>query len=603
MGIYTFDKRDAYRFADTINCKKVARGNELVFQFCPYCHGGNSNDTSTFSINLLNGQFQCKRSSCDVHGNMITLSRDFGFSISNEVDRYINLNAYNDRFKKFKEKHIESKSTAIEYLLSRGISEEICRKYEITTRNDNDRILVFPFKDENGVLTFVKYRNIDFVKGQTPGHKEFCETNCKPILFGMNHCVGNDLLVITEGQIDSLTVVECGIQNAVSVPIGMNGFTWIPYCWDWLCQFKTIVVMGDCENGKITLASVISARFPKATKVVSVDDYQGYKDANDLYRNCGKEAVLAAINNARFTTSSVIKDMADVKSVDISKIPCISTGVREIDNLLSGGFHYGQVILQSGQRGNGKSTWCSQVIVNTLDQNHNAFIYSGEMPDFFIKNWIDRQIIGKQFLTQTETETCEKWYRGRLFIYDNTVIKEDDNETLLDTIEEVIRTKDVRMVLIDNLMTALDCDSNEALYRGQSNFVGALAKLSKQYEVVIILVAHPRKMAQGDDKFKNDDVSGSADITNRVDIVMSYDRVYDKKGEEIDPLQRKMSITKNRLTGKLTSYNHEIYLFYNDESKRVVGSDKDFTRQYVNKRDDGFVPVEDIDMEQMNIPF
>lgn len=603
MGIYTFDKDDAYRFADSVRGKKTVRGNELVFQFCPYCSGGKSHDTSTFSINLTNGQFQCKRSSCSVHGNMITLSRDFGFSINSDVDKYINLNSYNDRYKKFREAHIESKPTAIQYLLSRGISEEITKKYEITTRKDNDDILVFPFKDENGTLTFIKYRNIKYVKGVTSGHKEFCEPNCKPILFGMNHCVDRERLVITEGQIDSLSVAECGIANAVSVPIGMNGFTWIPYCWDFVSGFKEIVVFGDCENGKVTLADMIASRFPKITKIVRAEDYKGYKDANEILRNLGKEAIISAINNAEGQTSGSIKDMADVRAVDISKIPKIRTNVPELNELLGGGFHYGQVILQSGERGNGKSTWASQTIIDALDQGVNAFMYSGELPDFFVKNWLDRQIIGKEFLTQTETETCEKWYRGRLFIYDDSAIKEDDTETLLDTIEEVIRIKAVKYVLIDNLMTALDCDSNEALYRSQSNFIGSLAKLSKQYEVVIMIVAHPRKKAVGQTSFTSDDVSGSADITNRVDVVMSYDRVYDSKGEEIDPNQRKMTVTKNRLTGKLTSARNEILLYYNDDSKRVVGRDKNFSYRYVDKDKDGFASVSDIDLEQMNIPF
>ena len=49
--------------------------------------------------------------------------------------------------------------------------------------------------------------------------KEWCERDCKPILFGMKQC--DDAfkqLVITEGQLDSLSVAAAGINNAVSVP-------------------------------------------------------------------------------------------------------------------------------------------------------------------------------------------------------------------------------------------------------------------------------------------------------------------------------------------------------------------------------------------------
>ncbi|MFR5790588.1 MAG: hypothetical protein ACLUFA_09425 [[Clostridium] leptum] len=59
------------------------------------------------------------------------------------------------------------------------------------------------------------------------------EKDTKPILFGMKQCVDFGTLVITEGQIDSLTLADCGIKNAASVT-GALGFTWLENCWDWI---------------------------------------------------------------------------------------------------------------------------------------------------------------------------------------------------------------------------------------------------------------------------------------------------------------------------------------------------------------------------------
>ena len=141
----------------------------------------------------------------------------------------------------------------MEYLQSRGISEDIARKYEITIKDGTDNILVFPFFDEKGNLQTIKYRKTDFDKSKDK-NKEWFEANCKPILFGMKQCSEDkDRLIITEGQLDSLSVSEAGIDNAVSVPNGAKGFTWIPYCWDWVTEFDEIVVFGDCENEKIKL--------------------------------------------------------------------------------------------------------------------------------------------------------------------------------------------------------------------------------------------------------------------------------------------------------------------------------------------------------------
>lgn len=594
MSIYEFKEEDAERFSREYGPTR-SRGNEIAFEKCPYCKGGSKPDKFTFSLNRKTGLFQCKRSSCGAHGNMIELAHDFNFDLGEDVRRYYNIQNYNGRFRKFKDAHriTESADKAIEYMKNRGISEEVCRKYEITVKPDNDQIIVFPFKDATGALRFIKYRNT--VPGD--GHKEWCEANCMPILFGMNHCGDGGRLVVTEGQIDSLSLTECGIDNAVSVPLGMNGFTWVPHCWNWLQKFSEIVVFGDCENGRVSLADVIKIKFPKKTRVVRVEDYQGYKDANDLLRAKGKEAVIAAVENSEFITSSRLKDMAEVEAVNIEKQPCISTGVTELDHLLTGGFHYGGVIILSGKRGEGKSTMASQFIVEALAQGHNALIYSGELPNVHVKNWIDRQLIGKAVLTNTEIDRCNAWYRGRLFVYDDTDLTDDDDEVgmLFEIMEEAIIQKNCEILLIDNLMTAMEegADTNEALYRKQSDFVGKLAKLARRMNVVILLVAHPRKTMTTN--LSNDDVSGSADITNKASIVMTYSRIV-RDGQEPDPTERKLAIIKNRLTGKLG----DVHMYFSEDSKRIVGPDQKFNRCYIMPE---FGMNVEIDDEEMEIPF
>lgn len=587
-NLYEFNKDDAYRFAREQMIHTREKGSELVFNFCPICKGGKSRDKGTFSINLRTGQCECKRSSCSYRGNMITLSRDLDFELSEDVSRYYNRNDYNKKYKTLPNKTYCSEPSAIEYMKSRGISEEVCKKYEISLKDDSNDILQFPFKNPDGELKFIKYRNTSFKKGDS-GSKEWCETNCMPILFGMNHCEDFTTLVITEGQIDSLTMAECGIKNAVSVPTGKNGFTWVGHCWDWIQKFEEIVVCGDCENGIITLADYISSRFGKKTRIARVEDYQGYKDANDLFRALGREAIHLLVNNAEVAISSKLKPMECVEFVDVEKMHSISTRIPKLDKILSNGFHDGQVILLTGQRGDGKSTFASMLMIEAIDQGINGMMYSGELPDFFVKNWLDRQIIGKSVLNRSDIDKCNSWYGGKLFVYDNKNF-DDENGQLLETVEEAIQKKDVRFIVLDNLMTALDdCSNNDTLYRAQSNFVGKLAKMSKTYNVVFLLVAHPRKTLNA--TFQNDDVSGSADITNKVDVVMSYNRIFEN-GVELDASKRKLFVTKNRLTGKLG----DVELEYHDESKRIVpvGS---IPRKYIG---DGF---DSVDAEQFEIPF
>ena len=128
------------------------------------------------------------------------------------------------------------------------------------------------------------------------------------------------------------------------------------------------------------------------------------------------------------------------------------------------------------------------------------------------------------------------------------------------------------MVCIDNLMTAMDAMPGEDFYQAQSQFVKRLKKLAVKYDVVVILVAHPRKTKEA---ISNDDVSGSSDITNRVDVVLSYSRDENNSGWD-----GTLSVLKNRLTGKLTPKGQEIKLLYSGKSKRIRPASSDKGKVY-----------------------
>ena len=121
------------------------------------------------------------------------------------------------------------------------------------------------------------------------------------------------------------------------------------------------------------------------------------------------------------------------------------------------------------------------------------------------------------------------------------------------------------LVCIDNLMTAMDIDVHTDLFRQQSNFVKKLEKLAQQYDVAVLLIAHPKKIS-GD--FDNDAVSGSSDITNAVSFVWNYQRSDSEADSEL-------MVTKNRMTGKLLMKENAIKLYYNQKSKRISTSKYD----------------------------
>jgi len=560
---YFFKRSDVFDFARATGAETHEKGNELFWRFCPYCNGGGK-DKNTFSVNLEGGAFKCFRTSCGKQGHFVELARDFNYQLDIGEPQV---------YRKLPQNTVTIRKPAIEYLASRGISRAIAERYKITTRKDNDSILVFPFYDDQNVLQFVKYRN---TKYNGKGNKEWCEKNTKPILFGMAQCTDFERLIITEGQIDSLSVAECGYDNAVSVPTGAQGFTWLNHCWDWIIKFRTVLVFGDYEKGHMTLLDTLQARLPQKVVAVRPQDYLGEKDANAILTTFGKQAVCAAIDNAEAPKLSNVKRLSSVQNVDINKLDKIATNIKEIDRVI-GGLIVGQLVLLTGKRGEGKSTFMSQLVCEALDQGYNTFIYSGELADFHLKRWIDFQLAGgdnvitnlnafgdeEYTLLNSTVEQISNWYHDKAWVFDNSYVPDMDAEfeSILTTVERAVKQYDIRFVCIDNLMTAMDVvDRQDNLYLAQSNFVGQLKKIAVKYNIVVLLVAHPRKSSND---FTNDDVSGSADITNKVDVIMSYSRAKDT-----DDCDSKLQITKNRLTGKLAK---DIELFYSPKTKRIFG--------------------------------
>ena len=580
--IYNFRPEDAERFAAERGIKYKHRGDELVFKWCPYCQGDNK-DKDTFAISMTTGQFNCKRSSCSVRGNMVTLARDFNFSLGRDSDTYYGIRW--QRFKKFQKKaeNIAPSDAAEAYFQTRGISPETVRKYHISVRKDNDAVLVFPFFDPNGEMRFMKYRNTKFRK-EDGGSKEWCETDCMPILFGMMQCnPENKTLIMTEGQIDSMSVAEAGYENAVSVPMGKNGFTWVPHCWDWLQSFDKLIMFGDFERGSMTLLQDMKARFSGAVWHVRPEDYRDCKDANEILMKYGTDGIRQCIENAEHEMDEHIIRMADVTPVDLAHMEHYSSGLTQLDKLI-GGFYFGQVILLTGKRGKGKSTLASQFLCRALCNGYTCFAYSGEMTHPSFREWMDRQLAGPDNLVQVKSDndkvdwTVKDWKRNRLhdwyyhtmWLHDERGVSGDETSTLMSTVERAVKEYGIRVVLLDNLMTALEDDKNADLNRMQSNFVRGLARIARAYNVIIFLVAHPRKRKGDITDFDADDVMGSGNITNAVDVVLQYDDAPDRFGKP----DRLLAVKKNRLTGDV---NDGIALWFDPKSKRITERKDDFS--------------------------
>lgn len=583
--IYNFKPSDAREFASFVGIRAKTERDELTFSLCPYCRGGGGKDKGTFSINLKSGLFKCLRASCGVQGNMITLSRDFDFSLGKEVDDY-----YRPKKKRQlpqPKQKIVPKQSALDYLKSRNITQETVERFQITTQNKDSNILVFPFFDEKNRLQFIKYRKIDFEKGKDK-NKEWCEKDCKPILFGMNLCdTSSGTLIITEGQIDTLAVAEAGYKNCVSVPTGKQGFTWIPNCWDWIHQnFHTIIVFGDYEKCSISLLSDIDKRFNLTIKHVREEDYKDCKDANDILRKYGMSQIETCIRNAVTVPVKDVVNLSEVEDVDVFKLEKLKTGIRDLDRTLYGGLPFGGVHLISGKAGEGKSTLASQIVISARQHGYKCFCYSGELPNYLFKAWMSFQVAGSHVfeyqnewgdtnynISEANKKIISDWYQDYIWLYDANMLDDEEHAGLIKTTEQMIKQYGCRVVLLDNLMTAIDLEtvSGDDKYERQSKFVKKLAQIARTYDVCVLLVAHKRKNNFSTNA--NDEIAGSSDIANLAMVTLAYE-----KDDNLSPNERKLKIAKNRLFGKTNPQGWIVS--YEESSKRIYGDNDDPTTDY-----------------------
>lgn len=589
-SIYKFKQEDAFRFARDRHIQTHVRGKYLIFAKCPYC-GALTRDKQTFAISLETGVFNCKRATCNVSGNMITLHKDFGFDLGTEVTEY---ERPGYTWRKFPSTGtVVSKGSAVDYLTrERKIASEIVKQYEITTSNKDDNLIVFPFRDDKGEIVFVKYRRIDNSDGR---NKEWCEKGGKPVLYGMRQCDPTiKRLILTEGQIDSLSVATAGYKNAVSVPLGKSGFTWVPHCWDWLHDFKEIVVFGDYENGAMTLLDEVTQRFGDWIDVYHVrpDDYRGCKDANDILRKFGADGIKQCIENAVPAVPDDVEDLLPEASLrdddDEEKLP---TGFDELDHTLYGGLSFGYLDILTGKSGKGKSTFATMLLKSAVEHGYASFIYSGEMTARDIWKTTYRQFAGPRHCYdanagrlsfpdwRVETEhkpAIQQWLKGRAYRYKSEAFSLEHPANLFRTIERYVNKYGCRFFILDDLMTLIDIVPAEAQERDkfarQEYAVKKLAEMARKYNIIILLVAHKRK-SNGFVDTGNDDILGASEVVNLCGAILSYDEplASDKEAENYENCRR-IRITKLRTDGH-TDFKGIIAL-YDESCKRVYGKSK-----------------------------
>ena len=244
-------------------------------------------------------------------------------------------------------------------------------------------------------------------------------------------------------------------------------------------------------------------------------------------------------------------------TLDTTPSPSIQTGFAPLDAATSGGLNFGTLTVLTGSPGSGKSTFLNQILANALSLGFNSFLYSGELTSQMALDWFYKTVanpihlsfgvnsFGKTIkVTDEGVLQINKWLKNKLFLFSKNA---QADETNISTVIEFLAVKkDVKLFVLDNLMT-IECSGSDK-YEKQINVIKSLKNLAKNYNIVIILVAHSNKNSIMRSEPHVFDISGASEIANLSDYILTATRDNDRDNETT------ILLLKNRITGLIKKH-------------------------------------------------
>ena len=262
-------------------------GDELRFNYCPICKKERAGNPD-FTINILKGVYFCH--STGESGTLEQLKKDYDFDfnfnlrdIPTQEKEHKPKKNFNKIFEQYADKHLNTEW--LEYLSQRGISQKYLNKFCRLGKNNS---MVIPVTDRKNIVA-LKYRTIDKKISSEKGSQT-------DYLMNWQNVTTFDYLIIVEGEIDLLSVIEAGYDNVVSLPFGATNIKSIENQKEWIEQFSKIIIATDNDKaGEESRNKIIKVLNNKNLYKV---EYEKYKDFNEVLMTEGKEKIQEIIKNA-----------------------------------------------------------------------------------------------------------------------------------------------------------------------------------------------------------------------------------------------------------------------------------------------------------------
>lgn len=492
----------------------------------------------------------------DGHAHCFTPGCDYRERANGEVGRRANTPRSPSGFDKAA--LLDGEFTAIP---ARGLTEETCRKWGYlvgTGRHPKTKseggVQIATYRDDDGRPVAQKLRWKDKAMMVVGDSKRLSS-----MLYGRHLWRdGGKMVVVTEGEIDALTVSQLQSNKwpVVSIPSGASAARKsLASNLEWLCKFDTVVLMfDDDEAGRIATEECAPLFPPGKCKVARID---GYKDANEALVAGHGGRVIDAIWGAKEYRPDGIVDTSDLdlrdkarRKVEYSEM----TWPWETLQRYTYGRRFTEMYCLGAGTGIGKTTvfklWQAHVLEHDVDPI-GVFALEEAVPHSMrtlagVINGVRYHVPGVEYDQQKLDATLDS-LAGRAYFFDPTAARAT-YETLIEKMRYMRHALGVRHFFLDNLtavVALMDAtDERKAIDRMMADFGSLMIELDSILYFVSHLSTPEGKAHEEGGRVKENQLRGARSIAFWANFIFAIEGDKQRVGSP-----RTFRILKDRNTG------------------------------------------------------
>lgn len=463
-------------------------------------------------------------------------------------------------------------------LPKRFLQEPICRLYGYWIgkafsphAGKEVPVQVANYYDPQGNLTSQKCRDASkefFTKGK----------HNKDALFGRHLWNGGRKIVVTEGEIDCLTVAQLQGGKYPVVSIGHGSKAAKATCaanYEYFDQFEEIILMFDMdEPGRLASQEAAEVLPPGKVKIAVLP----FKDPNECVAQGQGKAVMDAMwNAAPFVPDGVVSAKSlKARIKEKKQVPSFPLVAPYELRRMTKDIREGEVILVTSGSGSGKSTFVRQ---NTYNLFHDNGIPVGvAMLEEAVEETV-QDIVGLHMgsrVRQNPDETTEEMFdaafdaifeSNKLHLYD--AFAESAEDRLLAKLAYMVEVEGCKVIVLDHIsivVSAMDGENDER--KMIDRLMTKLKSFAKTKNVAVFVICHLKNPDKGKPHEEGRPVSatdlrGSGGLRQLSDTIIAVER----NQQGANPNLILFRILKCRFTGETGVAG---YMEYDKRTGRLV---------------------------------